>query len=169
MSFFKELINSVKNKLRTVNDADIEQKQQGLNNNVLQTEEISVTCSDAELADSTALDLDTEQTDSPTLDDDAVVEQEQQEPSADSPQLETQPVNETKPAPSSPAAEPDPDNIDGLTEVKITQVFQTSEGSQEEVDPHRFQVYNTARNQSLDIVIGTGAIKRSMNGMQGAD
>ncbi len=83
----------------------------------------------------------------------------------------TETVRQHQPVPAPAVLSPTTtsSNSDELTEVQITQVIQTSEGKQQEIDPNRFRVYNTTRNQSLDIVIGSQAISRSMTGIQGDD
>ncbi len=55
-----------------------------------------------------------------------------------------------------------------LYEMQIDQVIQTSDGVKQEVDPRCFRVHNSARNQSLDIII-TGQSIRSRTGLQGDD
>ncbi len=84
-------------------------------------------------------------------------------------EIETVRQHQPGPAPAVLSPTTTSSNSDELAEVQITQVIQTSEGKQQEIDPNRFRVYNTTRNQSLDIVIGSQAISRSMAGIQGDD
>ncbi len=73
-------------------------------------------------------------------------------------------------------SEPDPEILlpvnqaaGELSEVQINKVIETSDGVKQDVDPRRFRVHNPARNQSLDIVISSHSISRSLTGLQGDD